>query len=203
MLTYNVNLIGNLIYPFCFLDNAFTEDQLQKLESYCENLDLEKATVVGKNDINSTPRVRKSKRAFLVPNHETRWIFDQFSTVISTLNNDFYQFDLIGFDQIQYTVYDKKGDNYNYHMDLILGRENMLLNRYHMRKLSVILFLQNKNEFEGGEFELYGGEKNIFEIEQTRGRIVIFPSYIIHRVKPIKKGTRKSLVIWVEGPHFK
>jgi PKHD-type hydroxylase len=41
------------------------------------------------------------------------------------------------------------------------------------------------------------------EIEQKKGRLIIFPSYLLHKVTPIKSGTRRSLVTWVNGPHFK
>ena len=36
-----------------------------------------------------------------------------------------------------------------------------------------------------------------------KGSIVIFPSYIWHRVSPVTKGTRLSLVQWNLGPGFK
>jgi PKHD-type hydroxylase len=67
-----------------------------------------------------------------------------------------------------------------------------------MRKLSLVLLLND--EFEGGDFELlWPGNK----IPLKKGRVILFPSILMHRVKPVTKGTRKSLVAWMQGPNFK
>jgi PKHD-type hydroxylase len=42
-----------------------------------------------------------------------------------------------------------------------------------------------------------------FEIEQKRGRIILFPSFLLHKIHPVTKGYRKSIVAWVEGPKFR
>jgi PKHD-type hydroxylase len=45
--------------------------------------------------------------------------------------------------------------------------------------------------------------KNEHEMAQKRGRILFFPSFILHKVHPVTKGVRKSIVAWVEGPKFR
>mgnify|MGYP003351822367 FL=1 len=58
--------------------------------------------------------------------------------------------------------------------------------------------------FEGGLFQINKGlESKPETIEMIKGRLLLFPSFIIHRVTPVTKGIRKSLVTWVEGPRFK
>ncbi len=55
---------------------------------------------------------------------------------------------------------------------------------------------------EGGDLELwYGG--GVIQIPKNKGLTVIFPSFSMHRVTPITKGTRKSLVLWLGGEHYK
>ena len=63
-------------------------------------------------------------------------------------------------------------------------------------------------EYEGGEFEIDNRnnfhEKNIHKLDMIRnvGSLVVFPSFLYHRVKPVTKGTRYSLVIWYSGRPF-
>ena len=65
------------------------------------------------------------------------------------------------------------------------------------RKLSMTIVL-NKN-YEGGEFEFFS-ETDL--IKEKTGTVIVFPSYMVHRVNPITKGTRYSLVVWFVGEPF-
>lgn len=69
------------------------------------------------------------------------------------------------------------------------------------RKLSLVCQLSDPSEYEGGEFQINPGG-SILVPERTKGTVIIFPSYLVHRVAPVTKGTRRSLVLWVEGPAF-
>ena len=60
--------------------------------------------------------------------------------------------------------------------------------------MSIIL----NDEYEGGEFEFFAKDT----ILSKRGTIIVFPSYMQHRVKPVTKGTRYSLVTWFCGEPF-
>ena len=73
------------------------------------------------------------------------------------------------------------------------------------RKFSLSFLLSEPGvDFEGGEFEINQGEQeNPIVAETKKNRIIGFPSWTIHRVKPVTKGIRKSLVIWVIGPKFR
>ena len=89
-------------------------------------------------------------------------------------------------------------------MDTILGTE--LDNSWNedTRKLTMVMLLSdNVLDFTGGELELnIGRESNSQTVDILKGRIVVFPSFILHRVKPVTSGIRKSIVVWVEGPKF-
>ena len=65
--------------------------------------------------------------------------------------------------------------------------------------------LSNPSEYEGGVFELTDADftkQDKFNLKQ-KGSVLIFPSFIKHRVTPVTKGERKSLVGWIEGPSFR
>jgi PKHD-type hydroxylase len=74
----------------------------------------------------------------------------------------------------------------------------------------VTVSLSNSNDYEGGELEFdlrnkHPDEKNFLKCEEIlpKGSLVVFPSFLWHRVNPVKEGVRKSLVIWCLGYEFK
>ena len=67
------------------------------------------------------------------------------------------------------------------------------------RKLS--LELTDPAEYDGGQLQLNNGHD--MDTEQIRGRLFAFPSFMLHRVTPVTRGTRCSLVSWIGGPQFR
>tara|TARA_B100001996_G_scaffold273646_1_gene214501 strand:- start:129 stop:767 length:639 start_codon:yes stop_codon:yes gene_type:complete len=115
-----------------------------------------------------------------------------------------------GSEPLQYTQYGV-GDYYNWHIDQC-GRVGKLWpneDALSVRKVSMTIFLES--EYEGGEFdlELWGyqregiSEKNKYiTIPAKVGTAVFFQSDVFHRVRPVTKGLRKSIVAWWHGPPF-
>lgn len=84
---------------------------------------------------------------------------------------------------------------YDWHMDAGPPREG------NQRKLSCVILLNDATEFEGGILQFKGAEdKNVLT---KRGSIIVFPSFIEHKVTPVTKGVRYSAVAWVSGPAFR
>ena len=200
-------------YTWCYWDGAFTDEELDKMCEYFEKTGVERGTTVG-------PKEGEKGKAIQTPNEdvrtsnvkfhnygdpETTWIFQRINWVITEINNQYYNFDLNGYDTMQYTTYDgeEKG-KYDFHQDTIMG-QNLPDNMIETRKLSMTMMLNRPGvDFEGGDFQINSGqEKDAETVELTRGRIILFPSFAIHRVAPVTKGTRKSLVVWVLGPKFR
>ena len=67
----------------------------------------------------------------------------------------------------------------------------------------MVLMLSDPSEFEGGELQIKTDSDDAITLEQKKGRAWFFPSYILHRVTPVTRGIRRSLVLWVGGPEFK
>jgi len=200
---------AGVTYPYVFWDGLFNDDEIKKVIEYCETLEKSKGVVVGKNgEMEENSLNRKSTVAWGNPNEENQWIFDRLLWVIDRLNDQFYGFDLNGFEAFQYTTYDGDEEDpgkYDYHMDTIMGLDKPI-NMLETRKLSLSLILSDPEEYEGGEFFIQMGspEKDkLLKMEQKKGRVLAFPSFMIHGVEPVTKGTRKSIVVWVEGPKFK
>lgn len=189
----------SITYPWVYWDGAFTNDDLTTIISYCETQELKQATILNTEDLDKTINIRKSEIGFHHKNTETAWIFDKINFVINNINDEFYGFKLNGYNAFQYTTYDgSKNGKYDWHMDCSLGDYSL---GHETRKLSLTLLLND--EFEGGEFELNTGtETGPIKVDTKKGRCILFPSFIIHRVKPVTSGFRKSLVVWCTGPKF-
>jgi len=90
---------------------------------------------------------------------------------------------------------------YHWHRDCDISNRN--------RKLSFILNLSEPSDYQGGHLEFdfkNQGGKGRFEkmtVAREKGSCIIFPSFMFHRVRPVKKGTRYSLVVWVTGPNWR
>ena len=95
----------------------------------------------------------------------------------------------------QFTYY-RTGGFYKWHMDNdVTGKTQAPV-----RKISMTLLLSDPSTFEGGELE-FMDEGRMLKLQQ--GQAVFFASWLQHRVKPVTKGERYSLVMWCGGPPFK
>ncbi|MGZ4850084.1 MAG: 2OG-Fe(II) oxygenase [Candidatus Bathyarchaeia archaeon] len=196
---------ATVTYPYVWWDGAFTDEELQQVIDYCEDQGLERATVLGTDaeEVEATEQVRRCDIKFHNRNADTAWFFDRMNTIASNLNNQFYGFDLNGYDAFQYTSYNsEERGTYHWHMDTCLGNDALPANMTQPRKLSLTLLLND--DFEGGEFMVnLGNESHAQHVPIPKGRVIAFPSFVIHSVKPVTKGYRKSAVIWVTGPKFR
>jgi PKHD-type hydroxylase len=182
--------------PWVYWDDGFNAEELKKVVEYCDGFELHKGTVFSGEDL----KTRNSDVKFHNRNQDNGWIFDRLNFIVQSANEMFYGFNLNGYDCFQYTTYGKEDNqHYDWHMDIALGKtkEQSPL----IRKLSLSLLLND--DFEGGKFHINDGNENKPRIVPTKkGRAVLFPSFMIHRVTPVTKGIRRSLVVWVLGPKF-
>ena len=201
MINKNVTY-GRIITPsWCYQDNIFTDNELSYLTGYFSNQQLFEGEIGPKNELKSD--VRRSKINFMNwdPNH--KWIFDRFNNLIDSINNEYYNFDLLGYEHIQYSEYrEKENGEYNFHMDMAFDSSDHYPT--FPRKLSLAMLLNEpEKDFLGGGFEINFGPEDTAKIPTKKNRAIIFPSFLIHKVNPVIRGTRKSLVIWVIGPKFR
>lgn len=112
---------------------------------------------------------------------------------ITMANRECFGVNLNGFKEFQVAKYGK-GDFYDYHMD-----SNIQDNRS-QRKLSITVQLSDSIDYVGGDFEF---SKDIGKLDKKKlrekGTILVFPSFLYHRVTKVTKGERFSLVGWYEG----
>jgi len=95
----------------------------------------------------------------------------------------------------QFTEY-PKGGFYDWHMDADI----ICRNEPPVRKISMTILLSHQSEFEGGDMEFM---KDGNKPPLIQGQAIFFNSLLRHRVAKVKKGVRRSLVMWFGGPRFK
>jgi PKHD-type hydroxylase len=131
-----------------------------------------------------------------IPFNKMPEMYSTLEQIVNKTNNNHFGFEGIKItEQAQYTEY-PSGGFYDWHIDSdIVG-----MNEPPVRKISMTCLLSHESEFEGGGLELMSDGKIA---RPKQGQAIFFASYIRHRVIPITKGIRKSLVMWFGGPSFK
>ena len=135
------------------------------------------------------------------------WIYDLLQPYMIQANkNAGWNYDISGIESYQIGRYTAKDSgHYDWHQDGLGGWGNIynkpLNNHLHnkTRKLSMSLILNDPSEYEGGQLEIWGNKVGVYK----KGSIIFFPSWMLHRVTPVTKGTRYSLVMWFLGAPFK
>ena len=183
----NLSLAAKTIYT---VDPNIPQLILDEMLKQCKSLDYTES-VTGKG----TTDYRSSTQHWLCWD---TWIAGIMHNMFISANNDYFHYDLNHFDsKIQVTKYETNQE-YKWHVDQHVNLDDNNMSR----KLSMTLLLNDN--FSGGEFQIYDplGQKEI-TIEMDAGKVCIFPSWVVHRVKPVKSGTRYSLVAWMNGQPFK
>ena len=185
---------------FAYWEGFLSEEDINQILAVPEWLDA-KTAYIGGSTANSqvNKEIRETEVSWYTPNKNNIHIWQKISDVVSEINSQFFHFDLTGFyEPAQLGLYtEDKQSHYGWHIDASVK------DRKAPRKLSMVLMLSDPSEFEGGQLEIKVNNDDPVTLEQKRGRAWFFPSYVLHRVTPVTKGPRRSLVLWVGGPEFK
>tara|TARA_R110002020_G_scaffold132527_2_gene295913 strand:+ start:587 stop:1222 length:636 start_codon:yes stop_codon:yes gene_type:complete len=141
-----------------------------------------------------------------------RWIYDEIHPFVYWANNKAgWNFNMDYSEACQITTYEKE-QFYDWHCD---SGPTPMINpdpNYNgkVRKLSMTVQLSKPEEYEGGEFQIdfrnsKDGSPVVRDAEgiDAKGSVIVFPSHLWHRVKPVTRGRRRSLVMWTLGKPFK
>ena len=212
---------------FYVFPRAVPKSECRKLLKYCiKNTKFQEASVINKGFTDSDPqevvhmsddrsrsdpKIRKTDVAFIEDRdnrvNEVAWFY------LREANKILFNYDLEYFQPVQFARY-RNGGHYDWHQDAS-GQNS----HGESRKLSLTFCLTDPNDYEGGELEFFGGNRQMEEMElpdgtkvsaeqikqdiRDQGSVIIFDSRDWHRVTPCTKGTRYSIVCWTVGPNFK
>ena len=171
---------------------VFTSKLCQEIIDLSKTLEQEKGTV---NQSSISQDIIRQSTISWIPFDKMQPVYNDINEFIQTINRNHFAFDNIQISERAQVSSYSKGQFYEWHTDT---RTNMK-EEPPVRKLSMTLLLNDPSEFEGGDLEIANNPISIMK----QGHATIFASFLQHRVTPITRGVRKSLVMWFGGEPFK
>jgi predicted 2-oxoglutarate/Fe(II)-dependent dioxygenase YbiX len=170
----------------------FTDAEIDRL--IADHAPLLTEGTVGEGGPNAV--IRKSQIHFFRTEEKNEWLYQRIWKAANAFNQQFLRVDLAGIEgNIQLARYDAADHGfYTWHTDFAPGAPN--------RKISITVQFSRPEDYDGGDLELfYDTEPQ--RAKRTRGALIAFPSFVLHRVTPVTRGTRWSLVAWITGDRWR
>jgi PKHD-type hydroxylase len=172
--------------------DAFSADECALLIGLTATRPHKEAGLV---DGQAQTEVRRTLIHWLAEDAETAWVYQRLAAIVAQANRETFHFALSGFDEDAQVARYADGHFYDWHID----RGGRGAGR--SRKLTVSVQLTDPQDYDGGDLEL-NPDGRIVRGPRARGTAAVFPAYTLHRVAPITRGVRHSLVIWTHGADF-
>ena len=186
------------MYNYYYWTNFFKKDQIEKVTNFCDK-NYVKFEDPKNGATDSLNNLKKNSTVKLVRWNDIKHLLNDIQETVIDTNYNHFGFNLNNFTnttEILYNTYSSKNnEKYDWHIDTTLKVPLIDV------KLTLLLNISTDN-YEGGEFELNDG--NVFKVREFSkpGDMILFRSYLLHRVLPVTKGERKSLAIFFTGPKF-
>lgn len=177
-------------------NNFLSSKECDQILSDAADFKLMPATLA---DMSVSTLVRDCKFAFFDRDEKWGWVYDRIQDFITLGNDRYFKFDIIGFEPIQFVVYDTVGSHYELHID----SGNEYRDSDLVRKLSFTIQLTDPDEYQGCDLEFFRSVDNYVAAARSRGSITVSSSFVPHRVTPLETGTRAAIVGWIYGPPFR
>ena len=170
---------------------ALTTEQMDTISAAARQQPEEKATIFSAAE--GVDQIRLCSVQWLAD----EWIQDLLWSYVSEANANSFKCDVSNRAEMQISTYrGTEGGHYHWHHDVQWNGHSDW-----DRKLSVTVQLSHSDEYEGGDFEF--DELKTNADFRSRGTVLVFPSYLRHRIQPVTAGTRCALVAWFFGPRWK
>ena len=207
----------NLEYYYWYFKSAIPPKICDDIIKY--GLDQQEQTALTgnlKSDKELTDKETKDlskKRKSNVVWMNDRWIYKEIQPYIHQANAMAgWNFEWDWSESCQFTKY-KLNQFYDWHCDSWhkpYDKPDDLNSHGKIRKLSVTVSLSDETEYEGGDFEFDfrsaedgSNQPQVCKEIRPKGSVVVFPSFVWHKVNPVTSGTRYSLVVWNLGWPFR
>ena len=179
-----------------YVPNLIDDDILDLIDEYASQHDLDDAGTTG----GANSDIRRSEICWLT---DTNYgdllnpIYDKITRIVRDINDDIWGYNIRGWEGFQYSKYDSEYEGqYDWHIDIPARHIEGL-----QRKVSFSIGLSDYS-YEGGDFEIMTSRDSLYSVKLTRGDVIVFPSFLLHRVTSVTSGCRKALVGWGLGPNF-
>jgi PKHD-type hydroxylase len=206
------------VAPYYVKENFLHEQEIQKIKE----LSFEISPVDGligtgcedhiKDDLNrhiknvtmgNVDYIRRSTLRWIELEKSSEWLYKKIIQTIKEVNALNFNYIVTFLEMLQFTEYNETNNGmYKVHNDC--GDNDHIDNSVDIRKISFSIQLSDDEDYEGGDLILYGKQENqLKKMSRNKGDIIFFSSDIEHEVTPVTKGTRYSLVGWVNGPNLR
>jgi PKHD-type hydroxylase len=174
----------------------FTPEQCQKIIDAGRRQKPQQAQVGMNKPGGGVDTKKRTTTISWIPFNEMKPMYNDINKFIQKANRNHFGFEDVEItEQAQFTEY-PEGGFYDWHMDTDVNMKH----EPPVRKISMTLLLSPENQFEGGDLELMAPGK---KANLTQGNAIIFASFLNHRVAPVTRGVRQSLVMWFGGKPFR
>jgi PKHD-type hydroxylase len=179
--------------PFCFVaNNIFSPEECRSIIQLGREAPATEAMVKTKAGTSYKQGLRQCDLAwFSQEEQDYQWFHQRIADTLVKVNQDIWQFELDGKKEYaQFTSYGP-GHKFDWHTDV--GAADIS-----RRKLTCVIHLNDASEYQGGELLLFA-TSTPRKVSHEVGSMIIFPSYVLHRVMPVTAGRRYTLVQWMSG----
>ena len=182
----------SLFQPYATAQNFLSAEEMDRLIAEHAPLLSEGKLSFGNTDAN----LRRSRISFLAHEQKNSWLYQRLWAAVQVCNPQCFDVDVVGVEpNVQVARYDSAESGfYDWHYDFGPAKPT--------RKLSISIQLSASEDYDGGDLELLYGNSPT-QLDRTRGAFIIFPSFMLHRVTPVTRGTRWSLVAWILGKRWR
>lgn len=181
---------NNNLWSQVYYKKVFTPEECQAIINY-QGKQIHSYI---KNEKDQTPYIQQNYSSTIdipqIPPNE--WIFRKLLNVALDANRGYFNFQVSSLHDTRRHIY-KPGDFHEWHVDIGVGEAST-------RKLSLVAFLSPRSSYEGGDLVW---NPTAPDYPQEQGTVVVFPTYILHRVEPVIRGERCSMVTWLHGHSFR
>ena len=181
------------IVPFVSSFPIFSKEECEEIVRYSErNLEFCKQ-MNAKREVNTSQFDLLS--AYLMPGVETNYVYNRMREMVVIANNALWNFELMDFaEPIKIHKY-SVGNSTCAHTDIGSGATNF-------RKITAVVQLSDDCEYDGGELIIENSDVPC-SCCRRQGSVILFPSYLLHKVEVITRGTRYSMVVFAHGRPFR
>lgn len=200
--------------PYYITNEFLPKNILSEIRGYVDELDKKtyKGSVIGLDQDKSAEYNYRNSDIFFIKDREFDKFNDYVVSRVEEINKNIFNLDLQTYMHPQYTLY-SEGQYFNWHPDGpfgVMDRRgfNCIPDDLMWRKLSLSIALNDESEYEGGDFQIVNGGANpecnaISTVRMEAGASILFPAFAAHRVTPVTKGKRKTLIYWFCGPRWR
>mgnify|MGYP001082294854 CR=1 FL=1 len=177
------------------IPDAFSIAECKRIIAASAKVASQDAMLVGQTQ---SHELRKAELVWIDDVAELDWVMDRLIDLVRGCNYTTFDFDLREFSESPQVATYKASDSgyFGWHSDIGEGQAAS------KRKLTLVLQLSEPSSYAGGNLEIMPAAQ-VVSASRAQGCVSIFPSFSLHQVTLVERGTRHSLTVWAHGPAFR